>query len=65
MYADGDHIYGSGGGDDLFVGGGVARGGIHFRAGVPAVLCPSICAASGTGENRVEELSAKGNAMLR
>src|ERR1035438_1937766 len=51
-YADGDYIHGGGGGNDFFVGGGIADGGTDFRAGVPAILCP----AGGAGEDGTEEL---------
>ena len=37
-YADGNHIHGGGGRNDLFVGGSVVDGGIDFRASVPTVL---------------------------
>ena len=40
-YANGNHIHGSGGGNDLFAGSGTSRRGIDLRAGIPLVLCPA------------------------
>lgn len=37
--ADGDYVHSGGGGHGPFVGGGVAGGGVDFRAGVPGVFC--------------------------
>src|SRR5216684_128580 len=67
-HADGDHIHGSRGGPDFFGSGGVAGGGIYFRAGVPAVLwaakspaaSPTDGSANGAGEDRAEALRRRG-----